>query len=159
MMFYMRKTVIVSGARTPFGKFGGGLKSFTASQLGGKAIRAALDRAGLQESEIDEVIMGTVLQGGQGQIPSRQAAREAGIPWGVKTETINKVCASGLRSVTLADQLIRLGDEEVIVAGGMESMSRSEEHTSELQSRGHLVCRLLLEKKKKTRSRTTARLS
>src|SRR5690625_4934191 len=125
MMFYMRKTVIVSGARTPFGKFGGGLKSFTASQLGGKAIRAALDRAGLQESEIDEVIMGTVLQGGQGQIPSRQAAREAGIPWGVKTETINKVCASGLRSLTLADQLIRLGDEEIIVAGGMESMSNA----------------------------------
>src|SRR5690625_4002678 len=125
MMFYMRKTVIVSGARTPFGKFGGGLKSFTASQLGGKAIRAALDRAGLQESEIDEVIMGTVLQGGQGQIPSRQAAREAGLPWNVKTETINKVCASGLRSVTLADQLIRLGDEEVIIAGGMESMSNA----------------------------------
>ncbi|MGY0691156.1 acetyl-CoA C-acetyltransferase [Virgibacillus sp. FSP13] len=121
----MRKTVIVSGARTPFGKFGGALKSFTASQLGGKTIREALDRAGLSESEIDEVIMGTVLQGGQGQIPSRQAAREAGIPWEVKTETINKVCASGLRSVTLADQLIRLGDEEVIVAGGMESMSNA----------------------------------
>ncbi|GGB34937.1 acetyl-CoA C-acetyltransferase [Virgibacillus dakarensis] len=121
----MRKTVIISGARTPFGKFGGALKSFTASQLGGKAIRSALDRAGLTESEIDEVIMGTVLQGGQGQIPSRQAAREAGIPWEVKTETINKVCASGLRSVTLADQLIRLGDEEVIVAGGMESMSNA----------------------------------
>ncbi|WP_106496000.1 acetyl-CoA C-acetyltransferase [Lentibacillus sp. Marseille-P4043] len=121
----MRKTVIVSGARTPFGKFGGALKSFTAAQLGGKTIREALDRAGLSESEIDEVIMGTVLQGGQGQIPSRQAAREAGIPWEVKTETINKVCASGLRSVTLADQLIRLGDEEVIVAGGMESMSNA----------------------------------
>src|SRR5690625_2746830 len=122
MMLRMRKTVIVSGAITPFGKFGGGLQSFTASQLGGKAIRAAIDRAGLQESEIDEVIMGTVLQGGQGQIPSRQAAREAGIPWNVKTETINKVCASGLRSVTLAEQLIRLGDADVIVAGGMESM-------------------------------------
>lgn len=121
----MRKTVIVSGARTPFGKFGGSLKSFTAAQLGGKAIRAALDRAELDGSEIDEVIMGTVLQGGQGQIPSRQAAREAGIPWEVKTETINKVCASGLRSVTLADQLIRLGDEDVIVAGGMESMSNA----------------------------------
>lgn len=121
----MRKTVIVSGARTPFGKFGGALKPFTAAQLGGKAIREALDRAELDEKEINEVIMGTVLQGGQGQIPSRQAAREAGIPWNVKTETINKVCASGLRSVTLADQLIRVGDEEVIVAGGMESMSNA----------------------------------
>ncbi|WP_164217599.1 acetyl-CoA C-acetyltransferase [Virgibacillus sp. YIM 98842] len=121
----MRKTVIVSGARTPFGKFGGGLKNFTASQLGGKAIKEALERAGMEGSEIDEVIMGNVLQGGQGQIPSRQAAREAGIPWNVKTETINKVCASGLRSVTLADQLIRLGDEDVIVAGGMESMSNA----------------------------------
>ncbi|UJL46013.1 acetyl-CoA C-acetyltransferase [Virgibacillus sp. NKC19-16] len=122
----MRKTVIVSGARTPFGKFGGGLKPFTASQLGGKAMEEALRRAGMEGGEnVDEVIMGTVLQGGQGQIPSRQAAREAGIPWDVKTETINKVCASGLRSVTLADQLIRLGDEDVIVAGGMESMSNA----------------------------------
>ncbi|GAB3048043.1 acetyl-CoA C-acetyltransferase [Virgibacillus ainsalahensis] len=121
----MRKTVIVSGARTPFGKFGGALKPFTASQLGGKAIEEALNRAGLDGEQIDEVIMGNVLQGGQGQIPSRQAAREAKIPWDVKTETINKVCASGLRSVTLADQLIRLGDEEVIVAGGMESMSNA----------------------------------
>src|SRR5690625_3361052 len=125
MMFRMRKTVIVSGARTPFGKFGGGLQSFTASQLGGKAIRAAIDRAGLQESEIDEVIMGRVLQDGQGQIPSRQAAHEAGIPWHDKSEAIKKVCASGLRSVTVADQLIRLGDEEVIVAGGMDSMSNA----------------------------------
>lgn len=121
----MRKSVIVSGARTPFGKFGGVLTPFTAAQLGGKSISAALDRAGLPGTEIDEVIMGTVLQGGQGQIPSRQAAREAGVPWDVKTETINKVCASGLRSVTLADQLIRLGDEDTIVAGGMESMSNA----------------------------------
>src|SRR5699024_1144454 len=121
----MVKTVIVSGARTPFGKLGGGLKSLTASELGGIAIKEALKRAEMDGEEIDEVIMGTVLQGGQGQIPSRQAACEAGIPWNVKTETINKVCASGLRSVTLADQLIRLGDEEVIVAGGMESMSNA----------------------------------
>lgn len=121
----MRKAVIVSGARTPFGRFGGSLTPFTASDLGGKAIQAALDRAELAGSEIDEVIMGTVLQGGQGQIPSRQAAKKAGLPWTVKTETINKVCASGLRSVTLADQLIRLGDEEVIIAGGMESMSNA----------------------------------
>ncbi|RDW20517.1 acetyl-CoA C-acetyltransferase [Oceanobacillus chungangensis] len=121
----MKKSVIVSGARTPFGKFGGTLKSLTAVQLGGKTIQEAVNRAGLQGSEIDEVIMGTVLQGGQGQIPSRQAAREAGLPWEVKTETINKVCASGMRSVTLADQLIRLGEEDVIVAGGMESMSNA----------------------------------
>ncbi|RLL42860.1 acetyl-CoA C-acetyltransferase [Oceanobacillus piezotolerans] len=121
----MRKTAIVSGARTPFGKFGGGLKAFSAVQLGGIAIKEALNRADLDGGEVDEVIMGTVLQGGQGQIPSRQAARLADIPWEVKTETINKVCASGLRSVTLADQLIRLGDEEIIVAGGMESMSNA----------------------------------
>src|SRR5690625_3569370 len=121
----MVKTVIVSGARTPFGRFGGSFKTLTAVQLGGIAIKAAIERAHIDISMIDEVIIGNVLQGGQGQIPSRQAAREAGIPWGVKTETINKVCASGLRSVTLADQLIRLGDEAVIVAGGMESMSNA----------------------------------
>lgn len=121
----MVKTVIISGARTPFGRFGGALRTLTASELGGKAIKEAIARAGIDETAIDEVIIGNVLQGGQGQIPSRQAAREAGIPWSVKTETINKVCASGLRSLTLADQLIRLGDEEVIIAGGMESMSNA----------------------------------
>lgn len=121
----MRKTVIVSGARTPFGKFGGALKPLKAAELGGIVIKEALERAGIDGAQVDEVIMGNVLQGGQGQITSRQAARNGGIPWEVKTETINKVCASGLRSVTLADQLIRLGDEEVIVAGGMESMSNA----------------------------------
>ncbi|MFC3039640.1 acetyl-CoA C-acetyltransferase [Virgibacillus xinjiangensis] len=121
----MRKSVIVSGARTPFGKFGGELKPLTASQLGGIVIKEALKRAEVEGKDIDEVIMGNVLQGGQGQIPSRQAAREAGIPWEVKTETINKVCASGLRSVTMADQVIRAGDEDTIVAGGMESMSNA----------------------------------
>lgn len=121
----MKKAVIISGARTPFGRFGGALKDLPASKLGGIAIKGALERAGIEGSLVDEVIMGSVLQGGQGQIPSRQAAREAGLPWNVKTETINKVCASGLRSVTLASQLIRLGDEEVIVAGGMESMSNA----------------------------------
>lgn len=121
----MRKSVIVSGARTPFGKFGGALTPLTAVNLGAKAIKASLERADLAGADVDEVIMGTVLQGGQGQLPSRQAAVEAGIPWEVKTETINKVCASGLRSVTLADQLIRLGEEDVIVAGGMESMSNA----------------------------------
>ncbi|MGD7042951.1 acetyl-CoA C-acetyltransferase [Jeotgalibacillus proteolyticus] len=121
----MGKTVILDGARTPFGKFGGGLSSFSASDLGGFAIKEALERAKVEPSEVDEVIMGTVLQGGQGQIPSRQAAQKAGIPWEVKTETINKVCASGMRSVTLGDQLIRLGDESLIVAGGMESMTNA----------------------------------
>ena len=99
--------------------------ALTASDLGAIAIKEALVRAGIDSEKVDEVIMGCVLQGGQGQIPSRQAARKAGIPWEVKTETINKVCASGMRSVTLADQIIRAGDEEVIVAGGMESMSNA----------------------------------
>ncbi|MDR6999399.1 acetyl-CoA C-acetyltransferase [Neobacillus niacini] len=121
----MGKTVILSGVRTPFGKMGGSLSSLTASELGGIAVREALNRASVKPEEVQEVILGTVLQGGQGQIPSRQAARHAGLPWEVKTETINKVCASGMRSVTLADQIIRAGDEEVIVAGGMESMSNA----------------------------------
>ena len=121
----MSKTVIVGGVRTPFGKFGGGLSSLTASELGGIAIKEALERSGVAFDQVDEVIMGNVLQAGQGQIPSRQAARQAGLPWDVKTETINKVCASGIRSVTLADQIIRSGDEEIIVAGGMESMSNA----------------------------------
>ncbi|OKL35665.1 acetyl-CoA C-acetyltransferase [Domibacillus mangrovi] len=119
----MVKTVIIEGARTPIGKFGGALATLTASQLGGMAMKEAMKRAGVKPDELDEIIFGNVLQAGQGQIPSRQAAREAGIPWCVKTETVNKVCASGLRSVTIADQIIRAGDEEVILAGGMESMS------------------------------------
>ncbi|MBY6037390.1 acetyl-CoA C-acetyltransferase [Fictibacillus nanhaiensis] len=121
----MAKSVIVSGARTPVGKFGGGLSSLTASDLGGIAIKEALRRADVSSESVDEVILGCVLQGGQGQIPSRQAAQKAGLPWGTKTETINKVCASGLRAITMADQIIRAGDEEVIVAGGMESMSNA----------------------------------
>lgn len=121
----MGKTVIVSGARTPFGKFGGGLQPLSAAQLGGIAIREAINRANIADTDIDELIFGNVLQGGQGQIPSRQASREAGLPWELKTETINKVCASGLRSITLADQIIRAGDAEVVVAGGMESMSNA----------------------------------
>jgi acetyl-CoA C-acetyltransferase len=121
----MGKTVILDGARTPFGKLGGGLSSLTASQLGGIVVKEALSRAEVTPEQVEEVILGTVLQGGQGQIPSRQAARHAGLPWEVKTETINKVCASGMRSVTLGDQIIRAGDEEVIVAGGMESMSNA----------------------------------
>ncbi len=121
----MGKSVIVSGVRTPFGKFGGGLKDLSSSDLGAAVIKEAVRRAGISPEMVDEVIMGCVLQGGQGQIPSRQAARKAGLPWEIKTETINKVCASGMRSVTLADQIIRSGDEEIIVAGGMESMSQA----------------------------------
>lgn len=121
----MTRTVILQGARTPFGKLGGALSSRSASDLGGTAIKAALERSAVQPEQVDEVIMGTVLQAGQGQIPSRQAATKGGIPYSVKTETINKVCASGMRSITLGDQLIRLGEEQVIVAGGMESMSNA----------------------------------
>jgi acetyl-CoA C-acetyltransferase len=121
----MGKTVILSGVRTPFGKFGGALQPLTAAELGGIAIKEALRRANISGEQVDQVILGTVLQGGQGQLPSRQAMRYAGIPWEVRTETVNKVCASGMRSVTLGDQIIRLGDAEVIVAGGMESMSNA----------------------------------
>ncbi|MDH4422936.1 acetyl-CoA C-acetyltransferase [Bacillus cereus] len=121
----MSKTVILGAARTPVGKFGGTLKDVKAIELGGIAIKAALERANVSASDVEEVIFGTVIQGGQGQIPSRQAARAAGIPWEVQTETVNKVCASGLRAVTLADQIIRTGDQSLIVAGGMESMSNS----------------------------------
>ena len=104
---------------------GGSLGSLSASDLGGIAIKEAVIRADILKQEVESVMMGTVLQGGQGQIPSRQAAVKAGLPWEVSTETINKVCASGLRSVTLADQIIRAGDEEIVVAGGMESMSNA----------------------------------
>ncbi|MEF7562584.1 acetyl-CoA C-acetyltransferase [Bacillus infantis] len=121
----MGRTVIISGARTPFGKMGGALSSLTASDLGAAAVKEALKRADVRPEEVGELILGSVLQGGQGQIPSRQAGNKAGLPWEVKTETINKVCASGMRSVTLGDQIIRAGDEEVIVAGGMESMSNA----------------------------------
>lgn len=121
----MGKTVIVSAVRTPIGRFAGGLSTLTASDLGAVAIKEALQRANLSGNQVGEVIMGTVLQGGQGQLPSRQASQKAGLPWEVRTETINKVCASGMRSVTLGDILIRSGEEAVIVAGGMESMSNA----------------------------------
>ncbi|MEC0267111.1 acetyl-CoA C-acetyltransferase [Paenibacillus anseongense] len=119
----MKESVIVGGARTPFGKIGGGLKDVSAVELGGTAIREAMQRSSLEPSVIEAVIMGMVLQGGAGQNPARQAARLAGLEWRVTAETINKVCASGLRSVTLADQMIRSGDAECMIAGGMESMS------------------------------------
>lgn len=119
----MGRTVIVSAARTPFGKFGGALKELQAAHLGGIVIKEVLDRADVQGEQVDEIIMGMVVQAGAGQIPSRQAARKAGLPWEVQTETVNKVCASGLRAVTLGDQIIRASDAEIIIAGGMESMS------------------------------------
>ena len=121
----MPGSVIVSGARTPIGKFGGGLAGLPAVNLGGIAIRAALERAGVPASEVDYVIMGQVLQAGAGQITARQAAVAAGIPIEVPALTINKVCLSGLNAIALADQLIRAGEVEVVVAGGMESMSQA----------------------------------
>jgi acetyl-CoA C-acetyltransferase len=118
-------SVIVAGARTPFGKFGGAFKDVPAKSLGAHAIRAALDRAGVTGREVDYVIMGQVLQAGAGQITARQAAIEAGIPQEVPAITINKVCLSGINAIALADQLIRAGEVEVVVAGGMESMSQA----------------------------------
>ena len=119
----MPKTVILSAARTPIGKLGGGLSSVDATELGATAIKAALERAEVGPDEVQHVIMGQVLQAGQGQIPSRQAQIKAGIPKAVSSETINKVCASGIRATGLLDQAIRAGDLEVGVGGGMESMS------------------------------------
>jgi acetyl-CoA C-acetyltransferase len=121
----MPKTVILSAARTPIGKLGGGLASLDATELGATAIRAALERAEVAPDQVDHVIMGQVLQAGQGQIPSRQAQVKAGIPKEVSSETINKVCASGIRAAGLLDQAIRAGDLEVGVGGGMESMSKA----------------------------------
>jgi acetyl-CoA C-acetyltransferase len=119
----MPETVILSTARTPVGKLGGGLSSLDATDLGGTAIQAALERAGVEPDRVEHVIMGQVLQAGQGQIPSRQAQIKGGIPKEVSSETINKVCASGLRSTVLLDQAIRAGDMSIGVGGGMESMS------------------------------------
>jgi acetyl-CoA C-acetyltransferase len=119
------RSVIVGGARTPIGKFSGGLKDFTAMDLGGIAIEAALERAGISGSDVDYVIMGQVLQAGQGQITARQAAVKGGIPMDVPAITINKVCLSGLNAIAMADQLIRAGEFDVVVAGGMESMTQA----------------------------------
>ncbi len=121
----MSAAVIVSGARTPVGRLLGSLKDFTAMDLGGIAIRAALQRAGISGDQVDYVIMGQVLQAGAGQIPSRQAAVKAGIPMSVPSITINKVCLSGLDAIALAAQLIRAGEFEIVVAGGMESMTNA----------------------------------
>jgi acetyl-CoA C-acetyltransferase len=119
------RTVIVSAVRTPFGKLGGGLKHHSATELGGIAIRAGLERIGLEGREVDYVIMGQVLQAGVGQAPARQAGIAAGLPIEVPSDTINKVCASSIRAIEIADSMIRAGDVEVVVTGGMESMSNA----------------------------------
>ncbi|HWF30960.1 MAG TPA: acetyl-CoA C-acetyltransferase [Solirubrobacteraceae bacterium] len=119
----MPKTVILGSARTPIGKMGGGLATLEATELGSVAIEAALERANVEPGQVEHVVMGQVLQAGQGQIPSRQAQIKAGIPKEVSSETINKVCASGLRASVILDQAIRAGDMQVGVGGGMESMS------------------------------------
>ncbi len=119
----MARTVILSTARTPFGKMGGGLSTVNAAELGGVAIAGALERAGVAADQVQQVSFGQVIQAGQGQIPSRQAQINGGIPKEVPSETVNKVCASGMRAAGLIDQAIRAGDIEVGVAGGMESMS------------------------------------
>jgi acetyl-CoA C-acetyltransferase len=121
----MARSVIVSALRTPFGRLGGGLKDYEAIELGAHAIKAGLERIGLEPSEIEYVIMGQVLQGGAGQAPARQAAVGAGLPIEVPSDTINKVCASSIRAVEIADSMIRAGDVEVVVTGGMESMSNA----------------------------------
>ena len=121
----MPGSVIVSGARTPIGKLSGALAGFSAMDLGGVAIKGALERAGIGADQVDYVIMGQVLQGGQGQITARQAAVKAGIPMGVPALTVNKVCLSGLNALYLADQMIQAGEADVVVAGGMESMTNA----------------------------------
>jgi len=121
----MSRTVILATARTPFGKMGGRLSTLDATDLGAKAIECALERAEVKPDEVQSVVYGQVLQAGQGQIPSRQAQIKAGIPREVPSETVNKVCASGMRSVGLVDQAVRAGDLDLAVAGGMESMSQA----------------------------------
>jgi acetyl-CoA C-acetyltransferase len=119
------RSVIVGAVRTPFGKLGGGLASHPATELGAIVIRAALERTGIEPEEPDYVIMGQVLQGGAGQAPARQAAVRAGLPIETPSDTINKVCASSIRAVEIADSMIRAGDADLVVTGGMESMSNA----------------------------------
>ncbi|MCE2764288.1 MAG: acetyl-CoA C-acyltransferase, partial [Ilumatobacteraceae bacterium] len=121
----MAGSYIVAGARTPIGKMSGALSSFSAADLGGFAIKAALERAGVAPNEVEHVIMGQVLMAGQGQVPSRQAAVKAGIPMNVPAVNINKVCLSGINSIYLADQMIQAGDADIVIAGGMESMTNA----------------------------------
>src|SRR5687767_9107052 len=121
----MPASVIVGGARTPIGKLAGSLKDFSAMDLGGIAIKAALEKAGINGDQVEYVILGQVIQAGAGQITARQAAVKGGIPMDVPSLTINKVCLSGINAIALADQLIRAGEHDVIVAGGMESMTNA----------------------------------
>src|SRR5215212_4949567 len=121
----MERAVVLGAARTPFGRFGGVLSPLSAPELGGAAIREAVDRSGVEDGELQHSIFGIVVQAGVGQIPSRQANFHAGLPFTLTTETLNQVCASGLRSATLGETLIRAGDYDVILAGGMESMSNA----------------------------------
>jgi acetyl-CoA C-acetyltransferase len=121
----MGRSVIVSTARTPFGRLGGALAGYEATQLGGIVIREVLDRAGIEDSEVGYAVMGQVLQGGAGQAPSRQATVNAGLPIDLPSDTINKVCASSIRAIEIADLMIRTGEHDVVVAGGMESMTNA----------------------------------
>src|SRR5687768_8165761 len=121
----MAGSYIVAGARTPIGKMSGALAGFSAAELGGFAIKAALERAGVSPEQVEHVLMGQVLMAGQGQVPSRQAAAKAGIPMSVPSVNINKVCLSGLNTIYLADQMIASGDADIVVAGGMESMTNA----------------------------------
>jgi acetyl-CoA C-acetyltransferase len=121
----MSRSVVVAALRTPFGKLGGALKDYEATQLGAHVIRASLDRIGMEADEVQYVIMGQVLQAGAGQAPARQAAVGAGLPKEVPADTVNKVCASSIRAVEIADSMIRAGDVDVVVTGGMESMSNA----------------------------------
>src|SRR5215213_7242023 len=121
----MAGSYIVAGARTPIGKMSGALAGFSAAELGGAAIKAALERAGVAPEEVDHVLMGQVLMAGQGQVPSRQAAAKAGIPMSVPSVNVNKVCLSGLNTIYLADQMIAAGEADIVVAGGMESMTNA----------------------------------
>jgi acetyl-CoA C-acetyltransferase len=121
----MPGSVIVAGARTPIGKLSGGLASFSAAELGGFAIAAALERAGISPDQVDYVYMGQVIAAGAGQMSARQAAHQGGIPFSVPSISINKACLSGLNAIYLADQMINAGDAEIVVAGGMESMTRA----------------------------------
>jgi acetyl-CoA C-acetyltransferase len=130
----MPGSVIVAGARTPIGKLSGALASFSAMDLGGFAIAEALQRAGLRPDQVDYVLMGQVLQAGQGQITARQAAKKAGVPMTVPATTVNKVCLSGLNAIYLADQMIQAGDADIVVAGGMESMTQAPHFVAGLRS-------------------------
>jgi acetyl-CoA C-acetyltransferase len=121
----MGRSVIVSTARTPFGRLGGALAGYEATQLGGIVIRAALERAGIDDSDVGYAVMGQVLQGGAGQAPSRQATVAAGLPVELPSDTINKVCASSIRAIEIADLMVRTGEHDVVVAGGMESMTNA----------------------------------